>query len=141
MQVDGQDRRRAQYKIKTLTLYDEPDDAEKWQTLAWDLSVSDYVILASRRLYGSIPRLPDRYPVTSRYYELLLAGDLGFELVAEFTRGPAWLNPRLPPLPGAVPEILQPDESFFVYDHPRALILRNADELPADELLQRLRVR
>lgn len=140
-EVDGQDRRRAEYVTKTLALYDEPDDAEKWEILARDLSDSDYVILASRRLYGSIPRLPDRYPVTSRYYEQLLSGELGFELVAEFTRGPAWLNPRLPPLPGAVPEILRPDESFFVYDHPRALVLKNAGMLRAPELLERLQVR
>ncbi len=140
-QIDDQARRKAEYGVRTLTLYAEPDDAEKWEDLAWDLSASDYVILASRRLYGSIPRLPDRYPVTSRYYEQLFAGNLGFELVGEFTRGPAWLNPRLPPLPGAVPEILRPDESFFVYDHPRALVFQNSGRLPARELLQRLQVR
>ncbi len=141
LQVDGQDRRRGEYIVKTLTLYDEPDDAEKWEILARDISDSDYVILASRRLYGSIPRLPDRYPVASWYYEQLLSGELGFELMAEFTRGPTWLNPRLPPLPGSVPEILRPDESFFVYDHPRALVLRNTGQLSAPELMERLQVR
>ena len=108
------------------------------QSLAGDLAASDYVIVASRRVYGSIPRLPERYPLATRYYELLFAGDLGFELAGEFTRGPAWLNPRLPPLPGAAPAWLRPDESFVVYDHPRALIFRNVERLPAAEILQRL---
>ena len=65
---------------------------------------------------------------------------LGFELVGEFTRGPIWLNPRIPPFPDAAPALLRPDESFIVYDHPRALIFRNVERLPADELLRRLGV-
>jgi hypothetical protein len=91
-------------------------------------------------LYGSIPREPNRYPVASRYYELLFSGQLGFELEEEFSRGPIWLNPRLPPLPDPAPAWLQPDESFVIYDHPRALVLQNAERLGADELLKRLGV-
>jgi 4-amino-4-deoxy-L-arabinose transferase-like glycosyltransferase len=128
----------AQYAYQTLSLYDEPDGPEKWQSLVAGLSESDVLIVASRRLYGSIPRLPERYPVASRYYDLLFSGELGFELAAEFTRGPAWLNPPLPPLPGAVPSLLRPDESFVVYDHPRALIFRNMEHLPAEELYGRV---
>jgi hypothetical protein len=138
MVVDGEPRNASQYESRTLTLYDEPDDESKWQVLSSDLAASDYLIIASRRLYGSIPRAADRYPVTTRYYSLLFAGALGFEPVAEFTRGPEWLNPRLPPLPQAAPSILHPDESFVVYDHPRALLYRNVQHLPADALRQRL---
>ena len=138
MITDGEPRSANEYEFRTLTLYDEPDDESKWQKLTGDLADSDYLIVASRRLYGSIPRVADRYPVTTSYYDLLFSGNLGFELVAEFDRGPDWLNPRLPPLPGAAPSILLPDESFVVYDHPRALLLRNAGHLAADELLQRL---
>ena len=141
VEVDGRRASPTEYTYQTLPLYDEPDDTVKWENLATDLAVSDYLIIASRRLYGSIPRLPDRYPVATRYYDRLLSGGLGFELVGEYTRGPAWLNPRLPPLPGAAPAFLHPDESFVVYDHPRAFIFRNAGRLSADELLQRLGVR
>ena len=74
------------------------------------------------------------------YENRAAAGELGFEPSGEFIRGPAWLNPRLPPLPGAAPAFLRPDESFVVYDHPRALVFRNAERLPADELLRRLGV-
>jgi hypothetical protein len=136
--VDGLPASPAQYTYQTLPLYDEPDDTLKWQALANSLSESDVVIVASRRLYGSIPRLPERYPLATRYYDLLFGGELGFELAAEFSRGPAWLNPRLPPLPGAAPAFLRPDESFVVYDHPRALIFRNVERLPGQELLARL---
>jgi hypothetical protein len=138
LDLDGQSRRIEEYDVLTLTLYEEPDDAAKWARLAADLSQSDYLILASRRLYGSIPRLPERYPLAGRYYDMLFAGELGFTAVGEFTRGPVWLNPRLPPLPGAAPALLRPDESSVVYDHPRALVLRNAERLPPDELLLRI---
>jgi hypothetical protein len=140
MEVDGVPASPSAYNYRTLNLYDEPDDAAKWEALAKDLAESDALVIASRRLYGSIPRLPDRYPVASRYYDLLFAGELGFELAGEFTRGPTWLNPRFPPLPGAAPGLFHPDESFVVYDHPRALVLRNVERLPAQELLRRLGV-
>ena len=140
LELDGVSWRNGQYDLRVLPLYDEPDDAAKWEPLAANLADRDYLLISSRRLYGSIARVPDRYPVAARYYDLLFAGDLGFELVGEFTRGPAWLNPRIPPLPGAAPALFRPDESFVVYDHPRALIFRNAERLPADELLRRLGV-
>jgi len=138
LDIDGQARRIEEYDVRTLALYAEPDGSAKWQGLATDLAESEYVILASRRLYGSIPRSPERYPLTTRYYELLLSGKLGFELAAEFSRGPTWLNPRIAPLPGAVPGIFYPDESFVVYDHPRTLVFRNAAHLSAEDLLRRL---
>jgi 4-amino-4-deoxy-L-arabinose transferase-like glycosyltransferase len=138
MEVDGVYRGPGSYTSMLLPLYDEPDDATKWEAIAADLSESDYVVIATRRLYGSIPRVPDRYPVATRYYDLLFAGELGFELEQEFTRPPIWLNPRIPPLPDAAPALLRPDESFVVYDHPRALVFRNVEHLPAGQLLREL---
>lgn len=139
LEIDGVSWQIGQYQVRTLPLYDEPDNETKWQALVSDLAASDYLILSSRRLYGSISRRPDRYPIASRYYSLLFGGNLGFECVAEFTRGPTWLNPRAFPLSNAAPPLLLPDESFVVYDHPRVLIFRNRDHLPADELMHRLR--
>jgi 4-amino-4-deoxy-L-arabinose transferase-like glycosyltransferase len=138
MNVDGRARRSEEYELRVLTLYDEPDDAAKWSILARRIAESDYLILASRRVYGSVSNLPRRYATTNLYYERLVAGQLGFALEAEFVRGPTWLNPQVPPLPKAGPVWLRPDESFVVYDHPRALVFRNVGQLPAEELLRRL---
>ncbi|MBN1661175.1 MAG: hypothetical protein JXA93_22475 [Anaerolineae bacterium] len=138
LEVDGKARRIEEYDVRTLRLYDEPDDAAKWRMIAADLAQSETVVIASRRLYGSISRLPERYPVAANYYRLLLGGNLGFELAGEFTRGPEWLNPRVPPLSGAAPWVLVPDESLVVYDHPRALVFRNVARLPADVLFERV---
>jgi hypothetical protein len=138
LDTGGQARRIEEYRVRILPVYDEPDDVAKAGVLASELAEADYVVVASRRAYGALARLPERYPVTGRLYRQLFAGELGFVLAGEFLRGPAWLNPRMPPLLGAAPRWLLPDESLVVYDHPRALVWRNQERLPAAELLRRL---
>jgi hypothetical protein len=138
LDLDGVAERAGKYERLPLDLYDEPDDFAKWEALAQDLAETDYLVLASRRLYGSIPRQPGRYPIATRYYDLLLNGELGYARAQEFTRGPDWLNPRVAPLEDATRTIFVPDESFVVYDHPRAIVLRNVEHLSATELLYRL---
>ena len=53
--------------------------------------------LFSNRLYGSIPTLPDRYPLSARYYKLLFAGDLGFEVDYVAEAHPNFLGVQLRP--------------------------------------------
>jgi hypothetical protein len=69
--------------IDQLPLYDE-DTPDKLEMLLDALDQADYIVMSSGRLWQSIPRLPMRYPMTTRYYELLFAGELGFEKAAEF---------------------------------------------------------
>ena len=71
----------------TMALYDEDTPEKRTELLTW-LDQADYIFLASNRLYASIPRLPERYPLTTEYYRALFAGELGFELVGEFTSYP-----------------------------------------------------
>lgn len=101
------------YSRITLRVYDD-DSEEKRVGLVEALDAADYVILSSNRAYGSIPRDPWRYPLTRRYFELLLAEELGFHLERTFTS-----YPQLGPI-----EIADDDaeEAFTVYDHPKVLI-------------------
>ncbi|MGE5252079.1 MAG: DUF2298 domain-containing protein, partial [Bacteroidota bacterium] len=94
----------------------EDDTPQKLQQMVANLSQADYIVLSSNRLYGSIPRLPVRYPLTSRYYALLFAGKLGFERVAEFTSYPSLFGIQIPDQVA--------EESFSVYDHPRVQIFK-----------------
>jgi hypothetical protein len=138
LDIRGQPRRIEEYGVRLLPVYEEPDGAAKAQALADALAQADYVVIASRRAYGALGRLPERYPITGGYYRQLFAGELGFSLEAEFIRGPAWLNPPVSPVSGAAPRWLLPDESFVVYDHPRTMVWRNEERLPSPELLRRL---
>jgi hypothetical protein len=117
--------------------YDADTPEKRAQLYHW-LDQADYILLASNRLYASTARLPDRYPLTTAYYRALFAGDLGFELAADFTSYPTLGPFRFPDQETSYP--LQPaaytaqpqwqlplppaEEAFSVYDHPRVLIFR-----------------
>ncbi|HNR96236.1 MAG TPA: DUF2298 domain-containing protein [Anaerolineae bacterium] len=90
------------------------------------LSQADYIILSSNRCYGSIPRLPMRFPMTTRYYQYLFAGDLGFELIKEFTS-----RPNL-----GVLEFVDDyaEEPFTVYDHPKVSVFRKTADFSPDKV-------
>jgi YYY domain-containing protein len=113
------------YRHVTLPLY-EDDTAGKYENIKMALQQADYVILASNRLYGSIPRLPRRYPMTIAYYDLLFSGQLGFDLEASFTS-----YPQLGPFVWVDDDA---DESFTVYDHPKPLVFKKTLQLSDDEI-------
>ncbi|HEY1292319.1 MAG TPA: DUF2298 domain-containing protein, partial [Chloroflexota bacterium] len=97
------------YRYTELDLYD-PDNAQKRTKLEGVLDQSQYIVMASRRLIGSIPRLPERYPLATTYYRLLESGQLGFQRVGRFQ-----VEPSLGPL--QFDDSLA-QEDFTVYDHP-----------------------
>ena len=108
------------FQYVDLPLYEQPDDAKKWQAINQTLDQADYIVLASNRLYGHLPKFTDCedkprcYPITAQYYRDLFAERLNFTKVAEFTN-----RPNLFGL-----EIIDDnaDESFTVYDHPKVII-------------------
>ena len=124
MMLDGHLRSPTEYKTVTMELY-EPDDEAKYEHILGNLRQADYVILATNRLYGSIPRLPQRYPITTRYYELLFDEKLGFRLIKSFTSYPG--------LFGLTIVDDRADESFTVYDHPKVLIFQKERDLTDEE--------
>ena len=116
-----------------------------------EVAASDYVVLSSNRLYGTVPHLDERYPYAASYYHHLFAGDLGFRLERAFYRYPSLIavtilddtftRPGLVPPPGledSLPAVTwqraYADESFTVYDHPLVLIFRNEERLTADQM-------
>ncbi len=98
-----------------ITNYDE-DTAEKREKLIQWLNEADVLVLSSNRLWGSIPRLPMRYPMTTEYYRLLFEEKLGFELAGRFT--------SFPTIFGVEFDDTGAEEAFSVYDHPEVRIYR-----------------
>ncbi|MBA3946455.1 MAG: glycosyltransferase family 39 protein, partial [Herpetosiphonaceae bacterium] len=92
--------------------------------LITQLGKADYVALSSARVYGSVVRLPQRFPVTIRYYQALFDGSLGFDQVADFT--------SFPTIFGIPINDTNSDEAFTVYDHPRVLIFKRTDRFNPD---------
>lgn len=104
------------YQIKQLTIY-EADNPQKIEYYAQELSQADYIIINSRRLYGTLMYLPEKYLITSHYYKLLFAGKLGYQKIAEFSSYPS--------LFGITINDDSSEETFQVYDHPKVLIFKN----------------
>jgi hypothetical protein len=138
--VDGYDPLafiQAEYKTASgqtetgLPLYDD-DTLQKAQLLANLLPKVNAITMATDRLDKSIPRLPQRYPLTIHYYQLLFSGQLGFHLAAQFDDYPHLFGIKINDR-GA-------DESYSVFDHPTCRIFVRDTPYPytSNQLLQKL---
>ncbi len=134
------------YRSLNQELYwdDAADDdmsgvSDKLERIVSTLTQGDYFIITSNRQYGTITRVPIRYPLTIAYYRALFdcvepsavltcgaeaqpgeTGDLlGYELVQVFES-----NPQLGPI--EISDQLA-EEAFTVYDHPKVLIFRKTE--------------
>jgi YYY domain-containing protein len=112
------------------------DNPEKRERFVRILHTSEYIAITSNRQWGSLPRIPERFPLVTAYYRSLLgcplsesiqwcynvaepgmfSGQMGYELVQTFTSypqlGPLELNTQFA------------EEAFTVYDHPKVFIFR-----------------
>src|SRR5262249_6897252 len=75
----------------TMAMY-EDDTAAKLNEMVNNLVAADYVVFFSNRLYGTVPRIPARYPMSQRYYQKLFGEQLGFTLVEVADRYPNLLG-------------------------------------------------
>lgn len=110
-----------------LDLYDD-DTPAKAQVIASMLMQVGAITMPTDRLDKSIPRLPERYPLTIHYYQLLFSGQLGFHLAATFENRPHFLGITLDDS-GA-------DESYSVFDHPTARIFVRDNPFPFQSVNQ-----
>ncbi len=139
------------YQNLTMPMY-EDDNAAKLNEVVGNLVNADYIVFFSNRLYGTVPRIPARYPMSRRYYEKLFGEQLGFTLVDVAERYPNLLgvafvddtlaDPGLPtpallrrisPAPITI-NLGHADESFSVYDHQRVLVFKKTQRLSPDQL-------
>lgn len=125
---------REKYTSLTLPLYD-PDTPEKWATLNETLLHTDYIILASNRLYVPLQKLTDCkklppgrcYQMTANYYRQLFTGGNVLQRdprIAEFKPIAVFENDPTIPFLNIPIDDQQADESFTVYDHPKIIIFK-----------------
>ena len=122
------------------------DDQVKRDRFFQMLSQGEYIFMSSNRQWGTIPRVPERYPLSTAYYRALVGcpedmetvtcynlaepgkfeGLLGFELVETFTSYPSLgsreFNDQFA------------EEAFSVYDHPKVMIFRKTDDFDPEKL-------
>jgi YYY domain-containing protein len=117
LNLDG--RPSAPYAGPQLELYAEDEPAKREKLLA-ALDQADIIAITSNRLYKSIPRIPERWPLAIEYYRLLFSGELGFERVATFAS-----YPQLGPLVFVDEDA---EELWTVYDHPTVMLFRKTPQ-------------
>ncbi len=115
------------YNNRQLDLYDEPDDYLKMSRLVNELYKSDYFITSSRRVYYSILRNKESYPLTAKLYQRLFSGQLGFTMKKKFTNYPFVFSDDWA------------DESFQSYDHPPVMIFINEKRFTPSKLISIIR--
>jgi YYY domain-containing protein len=112
------------------------DNAEKRDRFLRILNEADYLLISSNRQWGSLPRLAERFPMTTVYYRELMGcpmetsifecyaeaepgmfeGRLGFELVQVFQSDPQLGRLKI--------NDQYAEEAFHVYEHPKVLIFK-----------------
>jgi len=118
------------YVTEGMAIYDT-DNAAKLLYYGTTLSHADYIILNSRRLYGTLIHLTDLYPLTSKYYKYLFAGKLGYKEVADFTSYPNLLGLQI--------NDDSSEETLQVYDHPKVRIFKNVRHYSDQQIQEILR--
>jgi YYY domain-containing protein len=126
------------------------DTPEKLARFERILNESEYILITSSRQWGSLPRLPERFPLVTQYYRHLLGcpngkeiewcynvaqvgdfqGQLGFELVKVFQS-----DPRLGPLRINTQFA---EEAFTVYDHPKVFVFRKTQDYDSQRVSELL---
>jgi len=112
---------------------DTPSKLDRMENI---LDQTDYIFISSNRQWGTIPRVPERYPLSTRYYQALLGcpegqdllacyqnampglykSQLGFDLVEVFQSNPSLGSFQI--------NDQSAEEAFTVYDHPKVLIFK-----------------
>ena len=118
------------YTLRQLDIY-RGDDRGKAKYLAGELAAGNLIAIPTKRMYGSVLRVAERYPITANYYRLLFAERLGYKLVKSI--------PSRPSLWGVSFNDDYSDESFTVYDHPKVLLFQKVEDYPAEYIERLLR--
>jgi YYY domain-containing protein len=122
------------------------DNADKLARFDQILNQADTIIITSNRQWGTITRLPERYPLSTTYYKNLIGcpdnkdilwcyqnaepdmfnGNLGFKLTAVFESDPNIGSFKI--------NDQSAEEAFTVYDHPKVLIFQKTSDYDGNKV-------
>ena len=140
--------RSKSYQHQDLSLYD-PESDIKWSKINNQLEQTDYLVMSSNRLWGSIPKDTKNYSTTINFYQNIFDGNSDFKLIKKIYSYPGFSLPFIKKCILLGPSVYQyqtqkntfitiedcdnpgiyfrddaSEESFTVYDHPQILIFQ-----------------
>jgi len=113
------------YQVISFDFYHLDENRKIFDELLTHLSRADYILIPSRRIFANYMRLSGRYPLTTKYYQLLFSGKLGFEKVAEISSFPSLLGLSFPDE--------NAEETSTVFDHPVIRIYKKVKPLNRED--------
>ena len=108
----------------------EQDIETKTDYWADKLSAGDYFIFTTPRISRTMPKLTEKYPITSRVYQRIFSGELGYQEVATFTSYPQLFSISI--------NDDAAEETLSVFDHPTVRIFQNTEKYSKEELKERI---
>lgn len=90
------------------------------------LQENDFIVLPSKRGYGTTLQNPDEYPVTNRFVRALFAEQLGFRIAKVIENPVEFMGIRF--------YVDQEDETARIYDHPKVIIFEKYTDLTAAQI-------
>jgi hypothetical protein len=116
-----------EYTLIGIRLLADQSSPAAFAMLHADLDQVDYLLVENTHALRTVSRLPWRYPVQIRYYDLLFSGQLGFVPLHTIAVYPTIFG-------HAFPDDHDPiDASFIEYDHPSVRIFRKQRTLTDSE--------
>ena len=118
-----------EYK-NTIGIHDRPDEDKNPKVriayLADILSKNDYIVLQSKRGYGTTLRNPEKFPVTNKFLRAFFAEQLGFRVAKVVNTSPTFLGWEF--------DADQEDETAAIYDHPKVIVFEKIKVIPPAQL-------
>ena len=115
----------------SFDFYHLDENPELPKKLIQHLEASDYFIIQSRRMFMNHDD-PNRFPITSRFYQALFSNELGLRKVKEFNSYPS--------LAGFEVDDEKAEETWSVFDHPVIRIYEKVYPLTKDDYAKILEI-
>lgn len=112
---------KGDFKKVSFDFYHLEENSKLLHQLPKFLDQADYFIIQSRRIFINHQRLPEQFPKTARFYDLLFSDQLGFEKIKEFSSYPQLWSLKIPD------ELAE--ETWSVFDHPVIRIYQKVSPL------------
>lgn len=120
------------YSVISFDFYHLDENPLLFMELLENLEKSNYIFVPSRRIFANYQRDPAKYPLVTKYYQLLFSGKLGYEEIARFNSFPTLGIGRFSmPFPDE-----QAEETFTVFDHPVIRIYQKTGSKTSEDYRQ-----
>lgn len=128
------------YQSAQLAPYDLPDKPNKLARA----NEADFIVMSSNRLWGSIPKVPQKYPYTTLWYQDLFSHPIYKKFVSypgvrlplgkcyyigptDYPANNTWFDIDAScNFPGIYLRDDLAEEAFTVYDHPQVILIKNS---------------